>query len=429
MPGSELSPDGHAVTEDQEDCRIPSAPSGISTRQQLINSPCPICGDKISGFHYGIFSCESCKGFFKRTVQNRKNYVCLRGAGCPVTVATRKKCPACRFDKCLNMGMKLEAIREDRTRGGRSTYQCTYTLPANLVGSPAGGMTSEKLTTAGNCSPAPAGNEHHYTVRHHSNHSHKMQVPQLLQDIMDVEHLWHYNDNDRISGGVSAGNVARNSGNDNMLVGLGGPGNGSVSAVTGTAAGISNNGGTVECPSNDFGNVDTNNRRGDSTTPCPTSAGPTDQRSTNGNTANNSNPQVGSTHSNSNSTLHSDSQVSNLCNIADHRLYKIVKWCKSLPLFKNISIDDQICLLINSWCELLLFSCCFRSMSTPGEIRVSLGKSITLEQARQLGLATCIERMLAFTNNLRRLRVDQYEYVAMKVNFVIFTTSSVADVY
>ena len=84
---------------------IPAA--GIS-RQQLINSPCPICSDKISGFHYGIFSCESCKGFFKRTVQNRKNYVCLRGAACPVTIATRKKCPACRFEKCLQKGMKLE---------------------------------------------------------------------------------------------------------------------------------------------------------------------------------------------------------------------------------------------------------------------------------------------------------------------------------
>ena len=84
-----------------------SAAAGIS-RQQLINSPCPICGDKISGFHYGIFSCESCKGFFKRTVQNRKNYVCVRGAACPVTIATRKKCPACRFEKCLQRGMKLE---------------------------------------------------------------------------------------------------------------------------------------------------------------------------------------------------------------------------------------------------------------------------------------------------------------------------------
>lgn len=94
-----------------------------------IHSPCPICGDKISGFHYGIFSCESCKGFFKRTVQNRKNYVCIRGGPCPISIATRKKCPACRFEKCLQRGMKLEAIREDRTRGGRSTYQCSYTLP------------------------------------------------------------------------------------------------------------------------------------------------------------------------------------------------------------------------------------------------------------------------------------------------------------
>lgn len=104
--------------------------------------------------------------------------------------------------------------------------------------------------------------------------------------------------------------------------------------------------------------------------------------------------------------------IANLCSVADHRLYKIVKWCKSLPLFKNISvtttifhlqfliknftiklkpilclqIDDQISLLINSWCELLLFSCCFRSISTPGQVRISLGKSINLEQAKSNGL-------------------------------------------
>lgn len=401
-PGSELSPEGHPVADDQEDCRIPSAPSGISTRQQLINSPCPICGDKISGFHYGIFSCESCKGFFKRTVQNRKNYVCLRGAGCPVTVATRKKCPACRFDKCLNMGMKLEAIREDRTRGGRSTYQCTYTLPASLVGSPAG-MSGDKLTAGGNCSPAPAGGEHHYSVRHHSNHSHKMQVvPQLLQDIMDVEHLWHYNDNDRMSGIQAGGtNIARS--NDATLLGVG----------SGTVADA------VECSSNGTAGNGNLNNRGDGRSSSTVPGVSNEQRAS----SINSNSQIGS-NTNGNPTQHPDF-LSNLCNIADHRLYKIVKWCKSLPLFKNISIDDQICLLINSWCELLLFSCCFRSMSTPGEIRVSLGKSITLEQARQLGLATCIERMLAFTNNLRRLRVDQYEYVAMKV--IVLLTSDTSE--
>ncbi|XP_017758275.1 PREDICTED: nuclear hormone receptor FTZ-F1 beta [Eufriesea mexicana] len=408
-PGSELPSEGHTATDDQEDCRIPSAPSGISTRQQLINSPCPICGDKISGFHYGIFSCESCKGFFKRTVQNRKNYVCLRGAGCPVTVATRKKCPACRFDKCLNMGMKLEAIREDRTRGGRSTYQCTYTLPASLVGSSASSMTNDKLNTGGNCSPAPTGNEHYYTARHHSNHSHKMQVvPQLLQDIMDVEHLWHYNDNDRMTGIQAGGtNTIRN--NDTMLLGVGSGGGSGTGNETGSG---------VECSSNGTsGNGNSSNRRDErSCSNVPTVSN--EQRAA----AISSSSQINNT--NGNPTQHPDF-LSNLCNIADHRLYKIVKWCKSLPLFKNISIDDQICLLINSWCELLLFSCCFRSMSTPGEIRVSLGKSITLEQARQLGLATCIERMLAFTNNLRRLRVDQYEYVAMKV--IVLLTSDTSE--
>ena len=54
-------------------------------------------------------------------------------------------------------------------------------------------------------------------------------------------------------------------------------------------------------------------------------------------------------------------------------------------------------------------------MATPGEIRISHGKSITLEQARTLGLGPCIERMIHFTDHLRRLRVDQFEYAAMKV--------------
>ncbi|XKL68073.1 hypothetical protein PGB90_003564 [Kerria lacca] len=287
--------------------------SGIS-RQQLINSPCPICGDKISGFHYGIFSCESCKGFFKRTVQNHKNYVCLRGSSCLVTIATRKKCPACRFDKCLNMGMKLEAIRVDRTRGGRSTYPFSYTLPASITqmhnsNDSSVNIVKQEVSDTSSLSPLMSNRL----------------IPPLLQEIMEVEHLWQYNENE-------TPNIKTNANNPDFLA--------------------------------------------------------------------------------------------NLCNIADHRLYKIVKWCKSLPLFKNISIDDQISLLINAWCELLLFSCCYRSVGSPGEIRVSLGKSITLNQARELGLAPCIERMLNFTEHLRRLRVDRYEYVAMKVIVLLSSDSS-----
>ena len=85
---------------------------------------CPICGDEISGFHYGTFSCESCKGFFKRTVQNKKMFSCHATEGeCNITSYNRKRCPACRFSKCLKAGMRVDAIREDRHRGGRSSYE------------------------------------------------------------------------------------------------------------------------------------------------------------------------------------------------------------------------------------------------------------------------------------------------------------------
>ena len=103
--------------------------SMVSTDVKLVQQggltgACPICGDEISGFHYGTFSCESCKGFFKRTVQNKKVFACHSGDGeCNITSFNRKRCPACRFAKCLKAGMRIDAIREDRHRGGRSSYE------------------------------------------------------------------------------------------------------------------------------------------------------------------------------------------------------------------------------------------------------------------------------------------------------------------
>jgi nuclear receptor subfamily 5 group A protein 3 len=69
---------------------------------------CPVCGDKVSGYHYGLLTCESCKGFFKRTVQNKKVYTCVADRSCIIDKTQRKRCPYCRFQKCLDVGMKLE---------------------------------------------------------------------------------------------------------------------------------------------------------------------------------------------------------------------------------------------------------------------------------------------------------------------------------
>uniref|UniRef100_A0A3P9NNN5 Nuclear receptor subfamily 5, group A, member 2 n=1 Tax=Poecilia reticulata TaxID=8081 RepID=A0A3P9NNN5_POERE len=91
-----------------------------------LDEMCPVCGDKVSGYHYGLLTCESCKGFFKRTVQNNKRYTCIENQSCQIDKTQRKRCPYCRFQKCLTVGMKLEAVRADRMRGGRNKFGPMY---------------------------------------------------------------------------------------------------------------------------------------------------------------------------------------------------------------------------------------------------------------------------------------------------------------
>lgn len=116
-----------------------SSPS--SDPKDCIEEMCPVCGDRVSGYHYGLLTCESCKGFFKRTVQNKKVYTCVADRNCHIDKSQRKRCPYCRFQKCLDVGMKLEgeyyshysprltpspAVRADRMRGGRNKFGPMY---------------------------------------------------------------------------------------------------------------------------------------------------------------------------------------------------------------------------------------------------------------------------------------------------------------
>ncbi|GFY78978.1 hormone receptor 4 [Trichonephila inaurata madagascariensis] len=82
---------------------------------------CMICEDKATGLHYGIITCEGCKGFFKRTVQNKRVYTCVADGNCEITKAQRNRCQYCRFQKCLRQGMVIAAVREDRMPGGRNS--------------------------------------------------------------------------------------------------------------------------------------------------------------------------------------------------------------------------------------------------------------------------------------------------------------------
>ncbi|KPP59869.1 hypothetical protein Z043_122173, partial [Scleropages formosus] len=81
---------------------------------------CLICGDRATGLHYGIISCEGCKGFFKRSICNKRVYRCNRDRNCEMSRKQRNRCQYCRLLKCLQMGMNRKAIREDGMPGGRN---------------------------------------------------------------------------------------------------------------------------------------------------------------------------------------------------------------------------------------------------------------------------------------------------------------------
>ncbi|KJH53299.1 zinc finger, C4 type [Dictyocaulus viviparus] len=117
---------------------------------------CQVCSDKASGFHYGVFACEGCKGmplekkkessffltaillawllisilfdvaapvegngalngFFRRSIQQKIQYrPCTRSQECLIVRNNRNRCQYCRLKKCIMVGMSRDAVRFGR---------------------------------------------------------------------------------------------------------------------------------------------------------------------------------------------------------------------------------------------------------------------------------------------------------------------------
>ncbi|XP_068256342.1 oxysterols receptor LXR-alpha isoform X3 [Nyctibius grandis] len=101
--GSENPPE-HAVENPPMKRKKGPAP------KMLGNEVCSVCGDKASGFHYNVLSCEGCKGFFRRSVIKGAQYVCKNGGKCEMDMYMRRKCQECRLRKCQEAGMREQYV-------------------------------------------------------------------------------------------------------------------------------------------------------------------------------------------------------------------------------------------------------------------------------------------------------------------------------
>lgn len=127
------------------------------------------------------FSFDNQNVFFPFVAGNIE-YSCPAQGDCEINKRRRKACQACRFQKCLRMGMLKEGVRLDRVRGGRQKYRrngdSPYTVGSNgsqsstsstnnylnLLNNMRTSQPNPLISTLLNCEPEPllAGTCHKY---------------------------------------------------------------------------------------------------------------------------------------------------------------------------------------------------------------------------------------------------------------------------
>uniref|UniRef100_A0A1I8A5M9 Nuclear receptor domain-containing protein n=1 Tax=Steinernema glaseri TaxID=37863 RepID=A0A1I8A5M9_9BILA len=83
------------------------------------NSGCAICESPLAGtLHFGARSCKACAAFFRRTVSMNMTYKCVSstpgGGPCRINHELRMICRCCRYQKCVEGGMKRELVQNRR---------------------------------------------------------------------------------------------------------------------------------------------------------------------------------------------------------------------------------------------------------------------------------------------------------------------------
>jgi len=409
---------------------------------------CPVCGDKVSGYHYGLLTCESCKGFFKRTVQNKKVYTCVADRSCVIDKTQRKRCPYCRFQKCLDVGMKLEAVRHDRMRGGRNKFgpmykrdrarklqfsNCHAPLQVLRQRQLSHGHSPNQGSVSGGMLGSPGNTIYGNPISTSSSWpTNPIHIKQEIQ-IPQVSSLTSSPDSSpspgMMGGSLSVQNHLANQQPVGQLGGqvqMGGQGTGgNISQTQDPTKSVQWQISTSLAPTpmnKDFYQSQSSSVSGGLVSTA--SSGPVQ--------GGKMPPQIREFLKSLDdqewqSSLYTllQNQTFNqvevdlfelLCKVLDQNLFAQVDWARNSYYFKELKVDDQMKLLQDSWSEMLILDHIHHRMhnNLPDETQLANGQKFELLSLALLGVPSMAEKFLEVSSNLKQLNFDQADYVCLK---------------
>ncbi|XP_066568995.1 nuclear receptor subfamily 6 group A member 1-A isoform X3 [Amia ocellicauda] len=343
---------------------------------------CLICGDRATGLHYGIISCEGCKGFFKRSICNKRVYRCSRDKNCEMSRKQRNRCQYCRLLKCLQMGMNRKAIREDGMPGGRNKSIGPVQISDEEI---------ERIMTG----------------------------QEFKEEASMPEHTWSNNgDSDHSSpgNGVSEGNQPS-------------------PASTLSSRSVEMNGYTTALRDQYIGTPMSSHyqflphlysyaAQSGLLPPQARSLYPQSQTLISQLVAAEDLEPLGTPM-----LIEDGYKVTQvelfalLCRLADELLFRQIAWIKKLPFFCELSIEDYTCLLSSTWQELILLSCLtVYSPQIFGDLADVTSKYTPSDDELQ-GFSEdgmeVMERLIYLFRKFHQLKVSNEEYACMKaINFL-----------
>lgn len=110
-----------------------------------------------------------------------------------------------------------------------------------------------------------------------------------------------------------------------------------------------------------------------------------------------------------------NSQLNKLMELAYQELYHVIQWAKGVPGFKEIELEDQVCLLKACFMDLNVFRLAYRSVACD-PMSVRFAKNLIMEKKEVVAFGwteDLVDATLEFTDKLRSLNLDPNEFACL----------------